>query len=217
MRVSRKQHWSPRDYKIADHTLTTVSNYKYLGIKISSDLKWNEHIKYVVSKGSKALGFFRRHFSGASKDLKKKCYISLVRPHLEYACSVWDSTAVSNSELLENVQRRAARFICGDYSRDSSVNDMLNCLQLVKMSDRRRIFRLSLFHKIVNNAQAPPPHDLTLKPVQRRLDNGRAFALIPARSNPFFSSFYPRTVRDWNALPEATVTAPTIATFKKLI
>ena len=37
-------------------------------------------------------------------------YLS-IRPHLEYACSVWDPHTKKNIQSIEKVQRRAARFV----------------------------------------------------------------------------------------------------------
>jgi hypothetical protein len=41
--------------------------------------------------------------------VKKQAYKFLVRPSLEYACSVWDPYTKENIIQLEQVQRRAAR------------------------------------------------------------------------------------------------------------
>ena len=49
----------------------------------------------------------------------------MVHPILEYASSVWDLYTNINIQALESVQRRAARFCLGDYSRYSTVTSML--------------------------------------------------------------------------------------------
>jgi hypothetical protein len=46
----------------------------------------------------------------------------------EYACSVWAPHTQSNTNKLESVQRRAARFATGNYNTTSSVTTMLNHL-----------------------------------------------------------------------------------------
>ena len=59
----------------------------------------------------------------------------------------------SNSDKVEKVQRRAARFVKSRYSRYSSVSDMLGWPPL---SQRRQDARLILFYKIINGlAQVP--------------------------------------------------------------
>ena len=39
-------------------------------------------------------------------------YISVVRPHLEYASIVWNAYTSSDIKLLEAVQNRVAHWIC---------------------------------------------------------------------------------------------------------
>lgn len=39
----------------------------------------------------------------------------MVRPTLEYAMTVWDPYRQTQSQMLESVQRRAARYVKGNY------------------------------------------------------------------------------------------------------
>ena len=48
------------------------------------------------------------------------------------------------------VQRRAARFVLGDYNRTSSVTDMLDKLKWDTLEQRREMQCLSAFHKVLN-------------------------------------------------------------------
>ena len=49
---------------------------------------------------------------------------------MEYAAAVWDLHFSKDVQALEHVQRRVARFICGDYQSSSSVTTMLAQIQL---------------------------------------------------------------------------------------
>ena len=45
--------------------------------------------------------------------MRQQAYISLVRPHLEYSCAVWNSYIKKDIFRVEMVQRRAALFVQG--------------------------------------------------------------------------------------------------------
>ena len=67
-----------------------VDCYKYLGLLMTKDLTWSAHITSICSKAKKILGLtYRRFFTSSNQETIKQLYISLVRPHLEYAaCQV---------------------------------------------------------------------------------------------------------------------------------
>ena len=52
------------------------------------------------------------------QDVKEAAYKSMVRPILEYGSTVWDPCNGLNDEL-ENVQKRAARFVTRNYSYET--------------------------------------------------------------------------------------------------
>ena len=75
---------------------------------------------------------------------------------MEYGATVWDPYQKYNSDKLERVQRRPARFVKSWCSRYSSVSDMLDVLGWLPLSQRRHEACLILFYKIFNGpAQVP--------------------------------------------------------------
>jgi hypothetical protein len=98
---------------------------KYMGVTIQSDLKWDSHINNFTTKANKTLGFLRRNINISSTKVKEQTYKSLVRPSLEYACSVWDPYTKEDITQLEQVQSRAARYVTNRYHNTSSVSNML--------------------------------------------------------------------------------------------
>jgi hypothetical protein len=81
----RKKNPTITNCEMLGQQLETVHQYPYLGVELSEDLRWEPHINRVISKANRTLGFLRRNIY---KDIKAQAYISLVRPHLEYASSV---------------------------------------------------------------------------------------------------------------------------------
>lgn len=88
MRVSRTLLASPH-YHLDNTPLESVSSYKYLGVNVCSNLSWNHHVRHVVTKANRSLGYFRRNFYMAPPSLKKLLYTTYIRPSLEYASSIW--------------------------------------------------------------------------------------------------------------------------------
>ena len=78
-----------RNYHTADHQLRNKESEKDLGVVLKNDLKYDYHINAIVSKANRVLGLIRRTFSFLNADIVKLLYVSLVRPHLEYAFSTW--------------------------------------------------------------------------------------------------------------------------------
>ena len=63
--------------------------------------------------------------------------MSLVRPTLEYASSVWDPYQQNDIHRLEMVQRRAARYVTNRYHNTSSVSSMIE-LEWITLEERRK-------------------------------------------------------------------------------
>ena len=93
MHISRKrnQHLPPSPLSLNGNILDVVPTFKYLGVLISSDLSWSKHIQGVCSKARKILGLlYRRYYQYSDSSSLRQLYLSLVRPHLDYAAQVWD-------------------------------------------------------------------------------------------------------------------------------
>ena len=123
---------------------------KYLGVTLSNDLEWSKHIATKTNKTNSKLSFLRRNLKGCPEKLKQTAYFSLIRSSMEYDATVWVPYQKYNSDKVERVQRRAARFVKSWYSRYSIVSDMLDVLGWTPLSQRRQEARLILFYKIIN-------------------------------------------------------------------
>ena len=96
------------------------------------------------------LGLLRSNLRIAYKAVKTQAYEALVRPHLEYACTVWDTHTQVNIRRLDSVQRRAARYVCNCWHNTSSVSEMLNELSWGSLARRREQARLCMIYKVVH-------------------------------------------------------------------
>jgi hypothetical protein len=109
---SRKRAPTRTQYSINENIVEQVSTFKDLGVLISNNLSWSKHIESIVSKANKTLGLIKRICKEVKNtNTRRILYCALVRPKLEYASSVWSPYTIKNRLLIENVQRRATKFI----------------------------------------------------------------------------------------------------------
>ena len=104
MRITHSRDRSETNYFL-DKPLKDVDNFKDLGVTITRDLSWGNHISLTVNKASKVLGSIKRSVGTANTNVFSMLYKSLVRPILEYAVPVWCPYLVKDIHDLENVQR----------------------------------------------------------------------------------------------------------------
>ena len=79
----------PPYFSIGGSEVEMVDNVKSLGVQIDRHLAWDEHIHFVRSKVSRAIGFLKYAKKLLPQDTLSKIYRGIVEPHLRYCCSVW--------------------------------------------------------------------------------------------------------------------------------
>ena len=126
---------------------------KYLGVTITENLSWEKHIGNITIKASQTLGFLHRNLSECSPPVKESSYKAMVRPSLENAATVWDRDKQNHIKAIEQVQRRAARFVLNDNSTKTPgcVTMILSDLNWESLKQRRRDSLLCMMYIICNN------------------------------------------------------------------
>ncbi|KAK3091269.1 hypothetical protein FSP39_018491 [Pinctada imbricata] len=128
MSIHRSRSPSSYLYSHNNHILKQVQDNPYIGVQISEDLKWTTYINKICNRANSILGFIRRNLQHSNRNFKETAYVSLVRSILDYASIVWDPSMKKDIDKIEGIQRRAARFVMNDYSRKSSVTEMMRQL-----------------------------------------------------------------------------------------
>ena len=100
-------------YSLYDNELEHVFEEKDLEVLVDMELKFEEHISGKVKKANSIMGLIRRSFSYLDCDMFKRLYTTFVRPHLEYAQSVWSPHLIKQINIIENVQIRATKLVDG--------------------------------------------------------------------------------------------------------
>ena len=87
-----------------------VSEYKYLGVLLTSSLDWSKHVTRVCKNARQQVGILYRKFLWhCNSSALKQLYLSYVHPHLEYAAPVWDPHQQGLINSLESIQKFALK------------------------------------------------------------------------------------------------------------
>ena len=208
MQLTKKHSKIQASYTLEGTVLENVESIKYLGVTITSDLKWNSHIRNVCSKANRTLGFLRRNLFSCPQDVKEAAYKSMVRPILEYESTVWDPHCNGLNDELENVQKLAARFVTRNYSYETgSMTGILEELKWETFQKRRKDNRLVLLYKGLKGKARIPTDDLIPKNRRCRNQHSSVFQIPTASKDAYKKSFFPQTIRDWNVLPDSLISS----------
>ena len=208
----------PNPLLINNSPIDCVSSFRYLGVTLSSKLSWSTHVLSIINKARKLIGIIYRHFyRSCSPSTRLSLYLSIVRPVLEYCCSVWDPSPTYSS-MLESVQFFALKVISKSWN--SSYASLLIQFKISPLSVRRLRYKLLCLFKLRHNllfipsspiAPFLPNHTYSLRSTAHHLHN-----LTPIASNLSLhsNSFFPSTILLWNSLPPPAKTTLFISEFK---
>ena len=118
LRITNKTNFVHFLHTLHNEFIYEVSHVKYFATIINSKLSWSKHIQEIATKAYKVKDFLQRNLHSCPMSVKAKCYKSLVKPLLEYACVAWAPHTQRDISSIESLQRRAARF-------NSSVTEMM--------------------------------------------------------------------------------------------
>lgn len=203
MKITNKKLVHSFPYTLPSHPLVEVTEYKYLGVTITNNLSWNSHIANTCSSSYRKLGLLRHKLKNVPAKVKQLAYYSLIRPKLEYACTVWDPYTKKNIVALEAIQRKAVRFMFSKYRTSDSPSILMNENSIPQLQIRRKIQRLKYLFLLKNNklAMSPEPYLTPLTTRPTRHHHAQSVTPYQAKINAFKYSFFPRTVEEWNKLP----------------
>ena len=218
--MTRRKNPFQTDYRLHGCVLESVPSAKYLGVNISEDLRWTDHINNISKKANQTLEFIKRNIRVHNRDLKATAYKTLVRPQLEYVSTVWSPYTASDSNKIESVQRRAARWVTRDYRYTSSISTMLQDLKWRTLDQWRINSRLVLLYiyKVTYDLVAIPATDYLVwntRPSTRT--HSLAYRQISTLKDYYKFTFFPRTIIHWNALPAHIPVLPTLTQFSTAV
>jgi len=190
-----------------------------LGVRLTSDGSWASHIAEITARSSRLLRFSARALADATPNVRLTAYKQLVRVILDYASAAWDPHEVTYIDSIESVQRKAARLVTKDFSRDVCMTKVLDNLGLQTLSERRKEHRLHLFYSLRKGDTVLDTANILLPPDYKgHNDHSLKVKLIQSSNNYTRFSYFHRTIFEWNKLPHTTVLSTSLDSFKnKLI
>ena len=216
LRITNNKDIINFQYSILNSQIKEVQQAKYLGVTLNNHLTWADHIQIITKKANSTYGFIHRNFHTCPTNIKCSHYLSLVRPILEYACTVWSPHYKTDIQMLEAVQRRAARLAVNCYSRYQSVTNILCQLSWTTLEERRDQMKLIMMYKIIHGLvfiqDILPLTYSSLNDISR--GHTQRFIQPATRVDSYKHSFFPSTILLWNRLPANVVSSESLQQFK---
>jgi len=80
---------------------------------VDEKLNMNHQCAFMDKKANRVLGYVKRSVASRAREVIPSLYSALVRPHLESCVQLWSPQHRKDTDLLEQVQRRATKMIRG--------------------------------------------------------------------------------------------------------
>ena len=192
--------------------------HKHLGLTLTTNLNWNEHIHQSIKKTNMLIGKIWTLNKHIPRMALEDIYLAYIRPVLEYGCTIYDNCSVALLQRLEHTQRRAALACTRAYSHTKHEN-LLAELGWNKLEHRRSYLKLTTMYKIVHG-NAPRYLQQLLPPAPNfgyNLRNQNMIPLIRTRLVSFQQSYFPSVICDWNILDNEVKERPTANSFKRAL
>ena len=192
----------PPAISINNTELELVSSLRLLGVTIQSNLKWDSQVHNMISCASRRLYILcRLKRNGVAVTDLVHIYTMYIRPLLEFAAPVWNSSlTMDQSTNIERVQRRALNMIM--YPERLHYEDLLEILQIPSLSNRRIDIVTSFAKSLLSSERHRnmlPPSRRDLLP-DRTLRNAHHLHIPKARTTRYQQSPIPNFVKLLNSL-----------------
>jgi hypothetical protein len=149
------------------------------------------------------------------RQINAQCFTTHVLPKIEYAATVWDPYIEFNINTIEKCQCRAAIFVNGDYSSESSATSMLKKLKCPPLQQRRTNAKMVMMYRIIHHLiTIPSQMHLTSATTRTTRGHDQTCTIPFSRISSHQYSYYPSAIRTWNSLPAVLISVPTLGAFK---
>ena len=174
------------DYTIGTGDLRAKHSCRDLGVKVSDDNKFTQHITEIVRTAYHRLKQLRISFSCKDKDFQIYLYSTFIRPILEYNTFVWSPYLLKDIDKVERVQKMFTRHLPS--IRGLPYLSRLRNLKLQSLEERRIIFDMILVFKVIHGLVSIRFDDLFV--LNRNNTRGHAYKLCTQFSRVNYRNFF---------------------------
>ena len=212
----------PPKLKFGDIDIPINYSHKHLGLTISKDLRFKEHVNNIIKRANASLSQIYPIAKYLDRNTLSQLYCTYIRPILDYGDIIYDGHITITDQIrLERLQTRTARLVTGALYGTSSER-LLDELGWDKLKTRREIHKLIYFYKLLDKRSNTPEFVKKLVPDSRRntsnrlLRNSQNITQPPNHLESYKASFIPKTIKTWNLLPESIRNLPSTKSFNPL-
>ena len=197
-----------------------VQQHKHLGVTFNNKCTWSDHISDITTRAWKRIHVLRSLKFNLDRKTLEIMYLSFIRPILEYADCIWDNCNNQEINEIEKIQIEAGRIVTGATKSCSKIK-ILEETGWDSLQTRRYKHRMITFYKIIG--QHGPRYLFNLLPPSaqqvshRNLRSANTLRTYRCRTNMYQNSYLPKTVQEWNLLPENVKKSPSIQVFKNYL
>jgi len=191
---------------------------KDIGLLISSDLKWSNHVNTVVNNANRLLGIVKKTFKHLDCKSFLFLYQSLIRLHLDYAVSLWNPSLKQDIQLIEKVQERATKLV--NCLKHLNYEERLIKLDISSLDVPRVRSDLIQFFKILKEYEKVILNKGINYSISNYSNRRNVFKLtkeLIKNCTPRSNFFTNRIVNVWNKLPNEVVQARNLNCFKSML
>jgi len=134
MIITKKQNIPNFCVKINGSLLEKCKSYKYLGVVIDENLKWDAHIDYITPKIAKACGALARLRNCTSMEVLLNVYHALVHSYLRYGILIWGNASQSVLDPLQILVNKAARIMVSAPFGNIDLNPAYDYLKILNVT-----------------------------------------------------------------------------------
>ena len=230
MVISRSQEDTrqlQRRLRLGRDTIYLQDSVDILGVEVDSQLRFDRHLENVARKASQKVSLLRRLNHLLTPDGLLTLYKAQVGQIMEYAPLTWMSSARCHLNLLDRVQRRAERLICGanlsghqqpwrrqqhqrqHQQQQQRLNNPASAAAEPAVRDsldhRRRVAALTVLHKaqiqqVIHLRDLETAWRRSERSIRTVLSNDSLLEVPESHSSPHQRSFSVATVVLWNSL-----------------